>query len=99
MIASHGEGDAVVEAKADADFIWRSVRLHNVVLVHVMRSLFSLLRRSIHYNLENLYQRPDNFKHLGDQHYHLMNAIIDGDPAAKAASDDTSVTLNTPSRT
>ena len=54
-----------------------------------MRSLFSLLRRSIHYNLENLYQRPDNFKHLRDQHYHLMNAIIDGDPnAAKAASDE-----------
>ena len=90
MIASHGEGDAVVEAKADADFhLAIGEASHNVVLVHVMRSLFSLLRRSIHYNLENLYQRPDNFKHLRDQHYHLMNAIIDGDPnAAKAASDE-----------
>ena len=90
MIASHGEGDAVVEAKADADFhLAIGEASHNVVLVHVMRSLFSLLRRSIHYNLENLYQRPDNFKHLRDQHYHLMNAIIDGDPdAAKEASDE-----------
>jgi|TARA_Y100000294_G_scaffold55517_1_gene52467 DNA-binding FadR family transcriptional regulator len=89
MIGSHSEGDAVVEATADADFhLAIGEASHNVVLVHVMRSLFSLLRRSIHYNLENLYQRPDNFKHLRDQHYHLMNAIIDGDPeAAKAASD------------
>lgn len=89
MVISHGEGDAVLEAKADADFhLAIGEASHNVVLVHVMRSLFSLLRRSIHYNLENLYQRPDNFKHLRDQHYHLMNAIIEGNPkAAKAASD------------
>ena len=45
MIASHGEGDAVVEAKADADFhLAIGEASHNVVLVHVMRSLFSLLR-------------------------------------------------------
>jgi len=89
MVNSHGSGDAVLEAKADADFhLAIGEASHNVVLVHVMRSLFSLLRRSIHYNLENLYQRPDNFKHLRDQHYHLMNAIIDGDPqGAKTASD------------
>ena len=90
MIISHGQDDAVIEAKADADFhLAVGEASHNVVLVHVMRSLFSLLRRSIHYNLENLYQRPDNFKHLRDQHYHLMNAILDGDPqAAKTASDN-----------
>ncbi len=90
MIVSHGDADAIQEAKADADFhLAIGEASHNVVLVHVMRSLFSLLRRSIHYNLENLYQRPDNFKHLRDQHYHLMNAILDGDPeAAKAASDN-----------
>ncbi|MEC9329019.1 MAG: FCD domain-containing protein, partial [Pseudomonadota bacterium] len=58
------------------------------VLVHVMRSLFSLLRKSIRYNLESLYTQPDRFEHVRDQHYHLMRAIIHGDQkAARSASD------------
>jgi GntR family L-lactate dehydrogenase operon transcriptional regulator len=53
-----------------------------------MRSLHSLLQKSVHYNLENLYQRPDNFKHLRDQHHHLMAAILEGNAdGARAASD------------
>ena len=89
MIVSHGQDDTLVEAAADTDFhLAIGEASHNVVLVHVMRSLHSLLEKSVHYNLENLYQRPDNFKHLRDQHHHLMAAIIEGDAGgARTASD------------
>jgi len=89
LIVSHQSKDALLEAKADADFhLAIAEASHNVVLVHVMRSLFSLLRKSIRYNLESLYTQPDRFEHVRDQHYHLMTAIIHGDQkAARSASD------------
>ncbi len=89
LIISHSRQDATLEAKADANFhLAIAEASHNVVLVHVMRSLFSLLRKSIRYNLENLYTQPGRFEHLRDQHYHLMTAIINGDlEHARSASD------------
>ena len=89
LIVSHQNKDASLEAKADADFhLAIAEASHNVVLVHVMRSLFSLLRKSIRYNLESLYTQSGRFEHIRDQHYYLMSAIIHGDPeAARTASD------------
>ncbi len=89
LIVCHRQQDAAIEAKADASFhLAIAEASHNVVLVHVMRSLFSLLRKSIRYNLENLYTQPGRFDHIRDQHYHLMTAIINGGPDdARSASD------------
>jgi len=89
LIISHSRQDAALEAKADANFhLAIAEASHNVVLVHVMRSLFSLLRKSIRYNLENVYAQSGRFEHVRDQHYHLMAAIINGDPDnARSASD------------
>ena len=89
LIISHSLKDAALEAKADAHFhLAIAEASHNVVLVHVMRSLFSLLRKSIRYNLENVYKQSGRFEHVRDQHYHLMTAIINGEPDdARSASD------------
>ena len=89
LIISHSRQDAALEAKSDANFhLAIAEASHNVVLVHVMRSLFSLLRKSIRYNLENVYAQSGRFEHVRDQHYHLMTAIINGDPDnARSASD------------
>ena len=89
LIKSHSRKDAGLEARADAMFhLAIAEAAHNVVLLHVMRSLFSLLGRSIRYNLENLYTQPGMFELLRDQHYHLLQAILKRDPkAAMAASE------------
>ena len=89
LIVSHGQDDPVLEARADAAFhLTIAEAAHNIILLHVMRSLFSLLRRSIRYNLENLYTQPGMFEQLRDQHYHLLTAILNGDPEAAFAASE-----------
>ena len=89
LIESHRLGDPALEARADADFhLAIGEASHNVVLLLVMRSLFSLLKKSIRFNLENLYTYGGMFEKVRDQHYHLLTAILNGDSdAARAASD------------
>ena len=90
LIDSHRLGDPALEARADADFhLAIGAASHNVVLLHVMRSLFSLLKKSIRFNLENLYGHTGMFEQVRDQHYHLLKAILNGDSdAARTASDN-----------
>ena len=91
LITSHAQRDPSLEAQADADFhLAIAEASHNVVLVQVMRSLFALLHSSMRFSLENLYTyQPAIFDNLRDQHYHLLNAILDGDPEqARVASDN-----------
>ena len=91
LITSHAQRDPSLEAQADADFhLAIAEASHNVVLVQVMRSLFALLHSSMRFSLENLYtHQPAIFDNLRDQHYHLLNAILNGDPEqARVASDN-----------
>lgn len=81
MINMHGSGDPADEAKADAEFHLSIVEAsHNVVLLHVMRGLFTLLQNSIAHNLDKLYTLPRMFQPLSRQHERLLNAILEDDP-------------------
>lgn len=81
MIGKHGNGDPMEEARADAEFHLSIVEAsHNLVLLHVMRGLFTLLMSSISHNLEKLYTLPSVFQPLSNQHRRLMQAVIEGDP-------------------
>jgi DNA-binding FadR family transcriptional regulator len=81
MIQMHGSDDAMDEARADAEFHLSIVEAsHNLVLLHVMRGLFTLLQSSISHNLDKLYTVPRVFDPLSKQHQRLMEAIIEGDP-------------------
>ena len=81
MIELHGSEDPLDEAKADAEFHLSIVEAsHNLVLLHMMRGLFSLLQNSISHNLGKLYTVPRVFKPLSNQHRVLMEAVIAGEP-------------------
>ncbi|MCB1869116.1 MAG: FCD domain-containing protein [Gammaproteobacteria bacterium] len=81
MIGKHGIGDPMDESRADAEFHLSIVEAsHNLVLLHVMRGLFTLLMSSISHNLEKLYTLPRVFQPLSNQHRRLMEAVLEGDP-------------------
>lgn len=81
MEASHGHDDSTEEADADADFhlaIYEAT--HNVVMLHIMRSLSELLRNDIFYNRSKLYERKGVRDLLLDQHRAVYEAVMAGDP-------------------
>jgi GntR family transcriptional repressor for pyruvate dehydrogenase complex len=76
------------EVDADVEFhLAIAAATHNMVLLHMMRALFSLLRQHITDNLLNIYPRPGSREKIHDQHRVLMTAILAGEPdnARKAA--------------
>lgn len=84
MSRLHVEGDdPLAEARADADFhLSIAEASHNIVLLHVMRSLFSVLQNSIRHSLDKLYTLPRLFESLSSQHEQMMRCILAGDPDA-----------------
>ncbi|PIE00939.1 MAG: transcriptional regulator LldR [Thiothrix nivea] len=87
MIFLHNGETPMAEARADAAFHLSIVEAsHNLVLLHVMRGLFDLLQNSISHNLDKLYTLPHVFKPLNTQHRMLMEAVVNGEPAAARAA-------------
>ncbi|MCP4077023.1 MAG: GntR family transcriptional regulator [Gammaproteobacteria bacterium] len=84
MIDLHQNTDNPLdEARADAEFhISITEASHNVVLLHVTRSLFAVLQNTIKHNLDKLYTIPRVFEPLSQQHEALMQAVVKGDPEA-----------------
>lgn len=85
---AHAGGDTAEEAEADLDLhiaIYEAT--HNLVLLHVMRALSSLLRSDVFQNRARLYARPKTRDLLLGQHRAIHAAIAagDGDAAAAAA--------------
>ena len=86
----HNSDNPIDEALADADFhLSITEASHNIVMLHVMRSLFAVLQKSIQHNLDKLYTIPKVFEPLSRQHEALMSAVIRGEPdeARNAAQD------------
>lgn len=90
MLELHGDKDPMAEARADAAFHLSIVEAsHNLVLLHVMQGLFSLLQSSISHNLDKLYTLPRVFEPLSNQHETLLSAILVGNPEkARAAAQE-----------
>lgn len=89
MEKAHAAADVAAEAAADTELhIAVYEAAHNVVLLHVMRSLVDLLRRNVMYHREQLYGRPGVRSALLDQHRAIAEAVLAGDPrrAEEAAS-------------
>lgn len=68
------------EAAADARFHMAIAEAsHNVVLLHTMRNLFSMLKNNIVTNIGGMYsQEAQTRQNLMSQHQKLYNAIIEG---------------------
>ena len=87
---AHDENLFEQETRADADFhLAIAEASHNAVLLHTMRSLFTLLHKNIYANLESVYPKRDTRERIHDQHKVLLDAIVAGDPemARNAAHD------------
>lgn len=90
MDEAHRRADPVAEAAADAELhLAIAEAAHNVVLLHIMRGLFDLLRRGIVSSRERLYTREGVREVLLRQHRALYEALLAGDAeAARTAAHD-----------
>lgn len=77
----HETKDIQKEVFADVDFhLAIAASTHNMVLLHMMRALFNLLREHIWGNLQNIYPNTDYRQKIHAQHKVLMDAILAGEP-------------------
>lgn len=87
MEAAHSNPDPAEEASIDVSFHSAVVdAAHNSILVHIMSSIYELMRRGIFYNREFLYRRGDGRDLLLEQHRAIAEAIVDRDPEAAGAA-------------
>jgi len=95
MLASHDQaGTPDDEAEADAAFhlaIYEAS--HNVMLLHIMGSLASMLRDNVFYHRSKLYDRKGARELLLEQHRAICSAILAGDPEAARAAAEGHVTF------
>ncbi len=74
------------EAAIDAEFHMAIVEAaHNVVMLHMMRSLYELLVRGVWYNRSVVYSLRERRAKLLDQHRDIRDEVIARDPAAARA--------------
>ncbi len=68
------------EAMADVDFhLSIAEASHNVVLLHVMRSLFKLLHKSVELSFGKLYLNDSGREIIRKQHRKIMDAVLAGE--------------------
>lgn len=86
--AASKKDDPMEEAEADADFhlaIYEAS--HNLVMLHVMRSLSDLMRADVFFNRKRLWEQRGIRATLLDEHRAIYQAIMAGDPdRARAAA-------------
>ena len=77
----HDEKAFDKEVAADVEFhLAIAAATHNVVLLHMMRALFSLLSQHIGENLTRIYPKKEIRERIHQQHQILFDAICDQDP-------------------
>lgn len=90
MEAAQQKRNAKEEAQLDADFHLAIIEAsHNVVMLHMMRSMYDLLREGVFYNRSIMFKQRMTREHLLDQHRAINMALQSRDPvqARKAISD------------
>ncbi|KNX43039.1 Pyruvate dehydrogenase complex repressor [Roseovarius tolerans] len=87
MEAAHKKTNPADEARLDAEFHMAIIEAsHNVIMLHMMRSMFQLLREGVFYNRQVMFKQRTTRGALLDQHRAINTAIQARDPdAARAA--------------
>ncbi|GAW35191.1 pyruvate dehydrogenase complex repressor [Roseovarius sp. A-2] len=87
MEAAHKKTNPADEARLDAEFHMAIIEAsHNVIMLHMMRSMFQLLREGVFYNRQVMFKQRTTRGALLDQHRAINSAIQARDPdAARAA--------------
>ena len=87
MVAAHKKRDPSDEAKLDAEFHLAIIEAsHNVVMLHMMRSMYDLLREGVFYNRQIMFRQRTTRQTLLDQHRDINDALQSRDPAAARAA-------------
>ncbi len=87
METAHARKDPEREAQLDAEFHMAIIEAsHNVMMLHMMRSMFQLLREGVFYNRQAMFRQHTGRTTLLDQHRAMNEAIqARNAPAARAA--------------
>lgn len=83
MEAAHRKRDPADEAELDAAFHMAIIEAsHNVIMLHMMRSMFDLLRKGVFYNRQMVFRQRVTRDNLLDQHRAIRDALVARDPLA-----------------
>lgn len=83
MEAAHADRDPTQEAALDAEFHLSILEAsHNVIMLHMMRSMFDLLRQGVFYNRQSMFRQRTVREQLLQQHKAINSALQARDPAA-----------------
>jgi GntR family transcriptional repressor for pyruvate dehydrogenase complex len=83
MEAAHLRRKPDLEAKLDAEFHMAIIEAsHNVVMLHMMRSMFQLLREGVFYNRQVVFRQRSTRVTLLEQHREINAAVQARDPEA-----------------
>lgn len=87
MVSAHGKRNAEEEAQLDAQFHMAIIEAsHNVVMLHMMRSMYDLLRGGVFYNRQIMFKQRTSRSALLDQHGAINAALQDRDPVRTRAA-------------
>ncbi|MBM2292605.1 FCD domain-containing protein [Sulfitobacter pseudonitzschiae] len=83
MVAAHPARNADAESALDAQFHMAIVEAsHNVIMLHMMRSMYDLLRNGVFYNRQVMFKQRTTRSALLDQHRAINDALQARDPDA-----------------
>ncbi len=81
MEQAHRKRDPSDEARLDAEFHLSIVEAsHNVIMLHMMRSMFELLREGVFYNRQMMFRQRTTREELLAQHEAINTALQARDP-------------------
>lgn len=87
MELAHQKRDPSDEAQLDAEFHMAIIEAsHNVVMLHMMRSMYDLLRQGVFYNRQMMFKNRTTRAMLLDQHRAINDALQARDPVAARAA-------------
>ncbi|GAA4220335.1 GntR family transcriptional repressor for pyruvate dehydrogenase complex [Sagittula marina] len=76
MEAAHGKRNPAEEARLDADFHLAIIEAsHNVIMLHMMRSMYQLLREGVFYNRQVMFRQRNTREQLLEQHKAINVAL------------------------
>ncbi|MCU0816118.1 MAG: FCD domain-containing protein [Cypionkella sp.] len=87
METAHQKRDPTDEAQLDAEFHLAIIEAsHNVIMLHMMRSMYDLLRQGVFYNRQMMFKNRTTRDTLLDQHRAINTGLQDRDPQAARAA-------------
>lgn len=87
MEAAHGKRNPTEESRLDADFHLAIIEAsHNVIMLHMMRSMYQLLREGVFYNRQIMFKQRATREQLLEQHQAINTALQARDAAAARAA-------------